>query len=98
SFYRSVCFTYLRLTQNRLPARIELPKWLVDEGRTEEIIDLVRAECIIGVGYPYAIETADALAVISHRDRERFYGMIQRNFPEINLIPSRKVASKQTRR
>ena len=98
SFYRSVCFTYLRLTQDRLPARIELPKWLVDEGRAEEILDLVRAECIIGVGYPYAIETADALAVISHRDRERFYGMIQRNFPEINLTQSRKVASKQTRR
>ncbi|MEM7126314.1 MAG: DNA double-strand break repair nuclease NurA [Chloroflexota bacterium] len=98
SFYRTVCFTYLRLTQDRLPARIELPKWLVDEGRADEILDLVRAECIIGLGYPYAIETADALAVISHRDRERFYGMIQQSFPEINLTQSRKVASKQTRR
>ena len=97
AFYKSVCFTYLRLTQNRLPARIELPKWLVDEGRADEILDLVRAECIVGLGYPYAIETADALAVISYRDRERFYALIQRSFPEINLVPARKAASKQTR-
>lgn len=98
AFYKTVAFTYLRLNQNRAPARIELPMWLIDEGRAEEIIDLVRAECIVGVGYPYAIETADALAVISHRDRQRFYSLVQQSYPDLNITPARKVASKQARR
>lgn len=98
AFYKSVCFTYLRLTQDRPPARIELPLWLINEGRADEIIDLVRAECIVGLGYPYAIETADALAVISHRDRERFYTLVQQSYPEINLTQARKATSKLARR
>lgn len=98
AFYKTVAFTYLRLNQNRTPARIELPTWLIEEGRAEEIINLVRAECIVGVGYPYAIETADALAVISFRDRQRFYNLVQQSYPDFNLTLARKVASKQARR
>lgn len=98
AFYKTVAFTYLRLNQNRNPARIELPTWIVDEGRAEEIINLVRAECIVGVGYPYAIETADALAVISYRDRQRFYSLVQQSYPGFNLTQARKMASKQARR
>lgn len=98
AFYKTVAFTYLRLNQNRTPARIELPTWLLEEGRAEEIINLVRAECVVGVGYPYAIETADALAVISFRDRQRFYNLVQQSYPDFNLTLARKVASKQARR
>lgn len=98
SFYKTVAFAYLRLTQNRSPARIELPLWLVEEGRAEEIINIVRAECIIGTGYPYAIETADALAVISYRDRQKFYALVEQTFPDLDLSPARKLASKQARR
>jgi hypothetical protein len=61
---------------------------------------VVRAECIVGTGYPYAIETADALAVITMQDRERFYGVLQ-DFVRANRINwtfSRKALSKRGRR
>jgi len=64
------------------------------------VIDLVRAECIVGVGYPYALETADAVAVLTMQDRERFYRLFQR-FAEgegLELRFSRKSVSKRGRR
>lgn len=99
-FYRQVAFTYVRLSSERAPARVELPLWLVDEGRAEAILDLVRAECVAGNGYPYVIETADAVAVIQQPDRERFYALLQQ-FAERESLPfiqSRKSLSKATRR
>jgi hypothetical protein len=77
-----------------------MPRWILDAGRADEIIDRVRAESVVGVGYPYAIETADALAVISQQDRERFYRILQ-DFLEQSGIPlstARKMRSKQQRR
>ena len=35
------------------------------QGLLERVVDVVRAECVAGTGYPYAMETADALAVIT---------------------------------
>lgn len=99
-FYKDVAFTYMRLTQHRPPARIEMPRWLVDEGRAEDVLNLVRAECVVGAGYPYAIETADALAVISQQDRQRFYAWFEQ-FAEsagLRFTQSRKSASKRVRR
>ncbi len=99
-FYRDVAFAYVKLAGERLPARVEMPRWLYDEGMAEEVLDVVRAECVIGVGYPYAIETADAVAVISQQDRQRFYRAVQ-NFAENNHIPfsmARKANSKRIRR
>jgi hypothetical protein len=61
---------------------------------------MVRAECIVGTGYPYALETADAVAVIDLQDRERFFRLVQR-FTEqsgISLRVSRKSSSKRSRR
>lgn len=99
-FYRDVAFTYVKLTRNRPPARVEMPRWILDEGRAEDVLDLVRAECVVGAGYPYAIETADAVAVLSRQDRERFFGLFQQ-FAEqehLQLSLARKALSKQTRR
>lgn len=99
-FYHDVAFTYMRLTADRAPARIELPRWLVEAGQAEAILDRVRAECVVGGGYPYAVETADALAVISQPDRQRFYRLFEQ-FVERNglrLVQTRKAASKQARR
>ncbi len=98
---REVCFTYLKTTANGAPARLELPRWLAeDESELERVLNLVRAECIVGNGYPYALETADAVAVISLQDRERFYATFQQ-FAEkegLALRHSRKALSKRTRR
>ena len=63
-------------------------------------VDIVRAECVVGNGYPYAVETADAVAVITMQDRERFYRLLQ-EFAEKEGLPlrfSRKSVSKQGRR
>jgi hypothetical protein len=99
-FYENVAFSYIQLAMERPPARLELPRWLVEEGRAEEVIDLVRAECVVGVGYPYAIETADALAVISQQDRQRFYALFEQFAQRSNIAftRARKASSKQNRR
>ena len=99
-FYDNVAFSYIQLAMERPPARLELPRWLVEEGRADEVIDLVRAECVVGVGYPYAIETADALAVISQQDRQRFYALFEQfaQHSGIAFTRARKASSKQNRR
>jgi hypothetical protein len=99
-FYRDVAFTYVHLNQGRTPARVELPRWILDEGRAEEVLDLVRAECVVGAGYPYAVETADQLAVISQQDREHFYLLFEQFLARdgVALVGTRKAASKAMRR
>ena len=101
TYYRDVVFSYVRLAQNRPPARIEMPLWLLQEGRSQQVLDLVRAECVVGAkGYPYAAETADAVAVLQMIDRERFYALFQQ-FAEaegLYLNQSRKSLSKAVRR
>jgi hypothetical protein len=99
-FYNDVAFTYVRLTRDRPPARVEMPRWMVEAGLAEDAINLVRAECVVGAGYPYAIETADALAVISRVDRERFYNLFEQfaHKSGLELVQARKAASKVVRR
>jgi hypothetical protein len=98
---RDMCFAYLKTTGTGNPARVEFPGWLAGDGaELERVLNVVRAECVVGNGYPYALETADAAAVISLEDRRRFYATFQQ-FAErqgLALRYSRKALSKQTRR
>jgi hypothetical protein len=99
-YYDRVCFVYLKTTADRPPARLDLPLWLLEAGELERTVDVVRAECVVGNGYPYAVETADAVAVITMQDRERFYRTFQ-EFAERAGLPlrfSRKAVSKKGRR
>jgi len=100
NFYNDVVFCYIRLTADHPPARLEMPRWLLESGRADDIVDLVRAECVVGSGYPYAVETADAVAVISQQDRQRFYAYYQQILQEagMTLQQTRKAVSKQLRR
>jgi hypothetical protein len=100
TLYNDVAFTYMRLTRDHVPARIEMPYWIVEEGLAEDVLNLVRAECVVGSGYPYAVETADALAVISHADRERFYSLFEQFAHQsgLALVQARKATSKISRR
>jgi hypothetical protein len=95
-----VGFTYLQTTGDSAPARLDIPSWVYEAGLLDEVIDAVRAECVGGLGYPYAIETADAAAVITSRDREHFLHAIQDFAREGNFSfqVSRKAASKVRRR
>ncbi|MFN0110635.1 MAG: DNA double-strand break repair nuclease NurA [Blastocatellia bacterium] len=97
---QSIGFVYLKTGSQAPPARLEIPMWIHRQGLLNEALNIVRAEIVVGNGYPYAIETADAAAVISTRDRESFYALFQQ-FAErqgIKLHVSQKAASKARRR
>ena len=99
-YYEQVCFSYLKTTSENPPARIELPRWVLDHERHNWVFDVIRAECVVGLGYPYPLETADAVAVLSIEDRERFYQIFQQ-FAIEQTLPlrfSRKSTSKRSRR
>jgi len=99
-FHEQVAFVYIQTVSHRPPARLEFPRWMLEGGVLDAVLDVVRAEVIIGNGYPYAIETADAVAVISMRCREQFYYLFQvfaaRN--DLGLSFSSKALSKSRRR
>lgn len=99
-FGNKIGFVYLQTTGNSLPARIDVPSWIYEKRLLNEVLDVVRAECIIGLGYPYALETADQTAVITLQDKEIFYKALQDFAKENNLVftISRKAASKGRRR
>jgi len=93
-------FVYLKTTRDHYPVRLEFPLWIVEAGRLEEILDWVRAEVIIGGGYPYAIETADQTAVLQAGDRQLFFRIVQEwaERESLGLRLSRKMVSKVRRR
>lgn len=95
-----VGFVYLQTTSDNTPARLDIPAWVYENGLLDEVLDTVRAECVIGLGYPYALETADQTAVITMRDREIFLRALQVFAKEnkLNFKVSRKNASKGRRR
>jgi hypothetical protein len=95
-----VGFVYLQTTGEGAPARLDIPAWVYDAGLLDEVVDTVRAECVVGNGYPYALETADAAAVITGQDREQFLRAMQEFAVEQNLDfhVSRKPVSKARRR
>ncbi len=94
-----VAFCYLK-AHSGPPVRLEFPRWLVETGQIEKIMDWVRAEIIAGQGYPYAIETADQAAVIQATDRQAFLKIFQAWAEEekLNLRFTRKYVSKAQRR
>jgi hypothetical protein len=96
-----VAFCYLQTVTSRPPARLEFPRWMIDDGILEPVVDVVRAEVIAGgQGYPYAIETADAVSVITMQDRAEFYAQFQ-TFMErqgLKFTFSTKSLSKNRRR
>jgi len=93
-------FLYLQTTGEGAPARLDIPAWVYEAGLIDEVVNTVRAECVVGNGYPYALETADAAAVITMQDREQFLRAMQEFAAEQNLgfHVSRKPISKAHRR
>jgi hypothetical protein len=89
----TVGFVYLKTASDAVPARLDVPAWIYKQNLLDEVLNTVRAECVIGLGYPYALETADATAVISSRDRELFLRALQDFSVRENL--NFRVASKR---
>lgn len=99
-YYSQVHFTYLQTTGNKPPARIELPAWVLKRGLHDWVFDIIRAECVVGTGYPYTLESADAVAVLTSQDRERFLALFQK-FAQDEGLPlwfGKKMISKRGRR
>jgi hypothetical protein len=99
-YRRGVGFVYLKTNSASPPARLDVPHWVFEAGLLDETLDLVRAEVIVGNGYPYALEAADAAAVLTARDREAFRLMVEK-FAEregITARVSQKAVSKSRRR
>ena len=96
----SVGSVYLQTTADTSPARLDIPSWIYEAGLLDELVDVVRAECVVGLGYPYALEAADQTAVISGRDREVFFRALQEfaNRGKLDFSVARKDASKGRRR
>jgi len=99
-YRRGIGFVYLKTSATAPPARLEIPLWVLERGLLDQVIDLVIAEVVVGNGYPYVIQSADAAAVINSRDRDAFYAIFQRfaREQEIGLKISEKTASKSRRR
>jgi hypothetical protein len=99
-YRRGVGFVYLKTSATAPPARLEIPLWVLERGLLGQVISLVIAEVVVGNGYPYVIQSADAAAVINSRDRDAFYAIFQRfaREHEIGLRISQKTASKSRRR
>lgn len=99
-YRRGIGFVYLKTSANAPPARLEIPLWVLKRGLLDQVINLVIAEVVVGNGYPYVIQSADATAVISSRDRDAFYAIFQRfaREQEFELRISQKAASKNRRR
>ncbi len=95
----SIAFTYLK-AHDGFPVRLEFPRWVYEDGLHEQVIDWVKAEVIVGGGYPYAIETADQTAVLQTSDRQMFYQILQdwAEQADLRLRFSRKMVSKIRRR
>lgn len=95
-----ITFTYLKANLTNNPARLEIPRWVFDTGRLDQVLDWVRGEIIVGSGYPYVIETADQTAVLQSHDRQIFYRLLQdwAATAQLNLRLSRKIVSKTRRR
>jgi hypothetical protein len=88
------------LTGDGDPVRVEMPRWMVEDGVAEDALCLVRAEAVVGNGYPWALETADALAVLRMEDRERFLQLFEQFARQYGLGMQRttKMQSKLMRR
>lgn len=99
-FSDKIMFTYLNTGEGPQLDRVEMPKWILDEGFLEYTMEMIRGECCVGRGYPEILQQADADAVISSNDRERVLKMYQK-FAEENDIELRwnnKARSKKRRR
>jgi hypothetical protein len=84
TFRNKIAFFYMRVSSG-LPARVEFPAWMYEEGMVDKIADIIRAECVIRSNYPDILMRAHEAAVIRMSEHDLFYGMLE-DFCRINGI------------
>ncbi len=94
-FRDTIAFFYINLGARI--GRAEYPLWAHEDGLTETIADILRAESIIRGGYPDLLIQAHRRALIRTQEHRLFYTMLE-NFSHTNDLPlqkSRKQLHKQ---
>lgn len=89
-FRDQIAFFYMRVS-NGLPARVEFPAWMYEEGMVDKIANIIRAECVIRGNYPDILMRAHEAAVIKMSEHDLFYGMLD-NFCKAHGIRINKSA------
>jgi hypothetical protein len=93
-------FVYLLTGHDRLPVRVDFPGWMLEVGVLDRALDLLRAEIVVGSGYPYPLETADAAAVLTSEDRLQFYRLFHEFARESGLnvsLPAKSISKAHRR-
>ncbi len=92
-----ILFFYLRLEDE--VARVEIPRWVVDNGHLELTHALILDQCHRGEGYPVALSEAHEKAVVSSTDKEQFWHLVELalNHSHLPFTTSAKSQSKRTR-
>jgi hypothetical protein len=80
----SIAFFYIQASGG-LPSRVEVPRWVFESGKLEDIADTVRAECIIRPGYPDIIHRAHEYTAINQSEADQFNKMLY-SFADANNI------------
>lgn len=99
-FWDDVLFTYVDIPGGDAFDRVELPGWVLREGLTEYVFDVIRAEAGVGRGYPEILQQADANAVLDAAARRQFLEIVQ-EFAVDHDLPIKwdaKALSKERRR
>ncbi len=89
-FKNQIAFFYMRVSSG-LPARVEFPAWVCEEGLVDKIADVIRAQCVIRGNYPDILMRAHDAAVIRMSEHNLFYGMFD-NFCKVHGINIHKSA------
>lgn len=96
-YYDQVCFVYLKASSDDPPARLDIPRWLLESGQLDQVVDVVRAEYVLGNRYPHVLETVDTVAVLTPEDREQIYELFQ-SFAEREHMPLRFSRRRESKR
>ena len=99
-FSGDLYFVYLQTGHDRLPARVDFPRWVLEAGLLDHVLDVLRAEIVVGSGYPYPLETADAAAVLTSEDRMAFYRLFYEFARESGLsisLPAKSISKAHRR-
>lgn len=99
-FSKDILFTYLNTGSGPQVDQLDFPRWVLEEGLVDYVLDVVRAEAGVGRGYPEILQSVDTDAVIRRQEREEFLRMYQEFSDEhdINLRWNNKALSKKRRR
>lgn len=89
-FRNEIAFFYMRVSIG-LPARIEFPAWVFNEGMVDKLADIIRAQCVIRSNYPDILMRAHEAALIRISEHTLFYGMLE-NFCKAHGINIHKSA------